>query len=392
MRVTITESIVKNTKEGFIRDDRVIGFALRVTVSGFRSFVAEGRVKGLMRRFVIGPADRFTVAEARAKARQILADMSRGVDPQTARKASRERSMTLGVMLDDYLEARSVKASTAQRYRGAVQRTLGDWLNKPIAEITPAMVRLRYETLSKRSISEANNAMRVLRAVSRRAAIVLPERADGTPAIKAIPTTGIAGAWETLERRNTLLEPAEIGPWLQGVEKVASERSKRALMTLLLTGLRIQEALGLQWKQVDEGRRRLTITDSKTGGFAKLIGPRLADMFAAWRLSGNQSGLVFEGVNDLRAALDSVVKNGGKAITPHDLRRTYASFAERAGIPFTTLKVLLNHSTRGNVTMGYVQVNETDLLHWASVVEAKILQQAQDEGEHGVIVPLRAKA
>jgi integrase len=284
-----------------------------------------------------------------------------------------------------------VKASSAKRYRGAVQRTLGDWLDKPIVEITPAMVRLRYEALSKRSVSEANNAMRVLRAVSRRAAIVLPERADGTPAIKAIPTTGIAGAWATLERRDTLLEPDEVGPWLRSVEKVASERSRRALTTLLLTGLRVQEALGLQWEQVNEDKRRLTITDSKTGAFTKVIGPRLASMFAEWRSSTSSlggKGLVFGGVNDLRAALDSVVKNGGKAITPHDLRRTFASFAERAGIPFTTLKVLLNHSTNANVTMGYVRVNETDLLHWANEVETRILAAGREDN----VIPLRATA
>jgi integrase len=385
MRVTINEMMVKNTRESlgqsFIRDDKVIGFALRTTANGFKSFIAEGRVKGQMRRFVIGPADRLTVVEARAKARTILADMTAGVDPQTARKASRERSMTLGVMLDEYLEARSVKASSATRYRGAIQRTLGDWLDKPIAEITPAMVRLRYETLCKRSISDANNAMRVLRAVSRRAMVVLPERPDGTPAIKAIPTAGIAGVWETLERRSTLLEPDEVGRWLQGVERIGSERSRRALTTLLLTGLRVQEALGLQWEQVDEGKRRLTIADSKTGEFTKIIGPNLATMFAEWR-TGSGSGLVF-GVGDLRSALNIVVKNGGKAIIPHDLRRTYASFAERAGIPFTTLKVLLNHSTNANVTMGYVRVNETDLLHWANVVEARILAAAHDK----VVVP-----
>ena len=53
-------------------------------------------------------------------------------------------------------------------------------------------------------------------------------------------------------------------------------------------------------------------------------------------------------VKDLRAALGQVEKSGGKAITPHDLRRTFASFAERAGAPITTLKVLMNHSTRGD--------------------------------------------
>jgi integrase len=283
MRTTITETLVKSSKPGFARDDKVVGFALRTTEAGFKSFVVEARVAGRVRRFTIGPADRWTVADARGEARQILAGMSAGRDPQAQRCAGRERSRTLASMLDEYVDARRVKASTAEKYRAVLRRTLPDWLNKPIAEITPAMVRIRYEALIKRSVSEANNAMRVLRAVSRRAIIVLPEQADGTPAMKVVATTALGGAWRTLERRSRVLEPVEVRAWLRGVDGLHSGRSKRALLTLLLTGLRAQEALKLDWRNVNENRRRLVISDSKTGGFVKVIGPHLAMMLGGWR-------------------------------------------------------------------------------------------------------------
>jgi integrase len=303
-----------------------------------------------------------------------------------AKQAKRERSRTLMQMLDEYIAARQVKPSTAGRYRGALSRVCGDWLTKPIAEITPALVRVRYEEIAKRSVSEANNAMRALRAVSRRAAVVLPDRADGQPAMKAIPTASLQGAWRTLKRRERVLEPQEIGPWLSSVEGLQSDRSKRALLTLLLSGLRVQEALKLDWRDVKESRRRLMIADSKTGGFTKIIGPRLAELLGEWR-SGRAKGALFA-VNDLRAALEQAVKAGGKAITPHDLRRTFASFAERAGAPMTTLKVLMNHSTRGDVTMGYVRPSEADLLHWAERIEGAILS-AREGGE---VIPLHARS
>ena len=381
MRTTITEALVRGAKPGFIRDDRVIGFGLRTTASGFKSFVVEARVSGRVRRFTISPADRSTVAEARSQARQVLAGMVRGRDPAVARRAKRERSRTLEQMLDEYITARQVKPSTASRYRGALRRACLDWLAKPIAEITPAQVRVRYEEIAKRSVSEANNAMRVLRAVSRRAMVVLPDRADGAPAMKTIPTNALQGAWRTLDRRTNVLEPHEMEPWLKGVEGLQSDRSRRALLTLLLTGLRAQEALRLDWRNVEEDRRRLIIADSKTGGFTKIIGPRLAEWLREWR-DGRAKGALFP-VNDLRAALEQVEKAGGKAITPHDLRRTFASFAERAGAAITALKVLLNHSTRGDITMGYVRPSESDLLHWAGVVEGAILAAA----EGGEIVP-----
>jgi len=235
--------------------------------------------------------------------------MHEGRDPQISRRAARERSATLEAMLEDYLDARGVKPATVEKYRSVLRRTLPDWLVKPISEITPDMVRIRYETLAKRSVSEANNAMRVLRAVSRRAEIVLPNRADGTPAMKGVATTALRGAWRTLDRRSRVLEPDEIGAWLKGADGLRSERSKRALWTLLLTGLRVQEALGLDWRDVDETKRRLVIGDSKTGRFVKIIGPQLAAMLAEWR-DGAKSGLVFQGVKDLRSALGSVETAG----------------------------------------------------------------------------------
>jgi len=377
----ITEEVVKQAKPGvavrFLRDKELKGFALRITPKGAKSFIVEARVGGrAVRRYTIGPQPRFSVAVARSKARALLANMHEGRDPQIARRAARQRSATLSAMLDGYLSARDVKASTAAKYRGVLRRTLPDWLEKPIAEITPDMVRLRYETLAKKSVSEANNAMRVLRAVSRRAEIVLPNRADGTSAMKGVATTALRGAWRTLERRSRVLEPDEIKAWLRGVDGLRSERSKRALRTLLVTGLRVQEALKLDWRDVDDAKRRLSIGESKTGGFVKFIGPQLAAMLSE-RRGGAKTGLVFEGVKDLRSALESVEKAGGKTITPHDLRRTFASFAERTGAPFTTLKVLLNHSTRNDVTTGYVRPSEDDLRHWAGTIEAALLAAAE---------------
>jgi hypothetical protein len=117
MRTRITEALIRQIppvpRTVFVRDDRLIGFALRVTPGGAKSFIAESRVSGRMRRFTIGAASRFTVDEARTAARALLADMSSGKDPQTKRRAARSRSDTLAAMLDAYIAAQNVKPSTA---------------------------------------------------------------------------------------------------------------------------------------------------------------------------------------------------------------------------------------------------------------------------------------
>src|SRR5262249_14729194 len=161
--------------------------------------IVESRVSGRMRRFTVGPVERFSVSEARLRARALLAEMHDGKDPQVKRRATRQRSDTLTTMLEAYILAKRVKDTTAEKYRAQMRRNLSDWMEKPLGEISPQMVRLRYEAILKRSISEANGTMRALRAVCRRAIKVLPDRVDGTPMMKVVPTVSLEGEWKTLD-------------------------------------------------------------------------------------------------------------------------------------------------------------------------------------------------
>ena len=86
-----------------------------MTPNGAKYFIAEGRVNGRMRRFTIGSAERFTVNEARGRAKALLAGMHDGLDPQFKKRAARERSDTLQAMLEAYLTARGVKEATARQ-------------------------------------------------------------------------------------------------------------------------------------------------------------------------------------------------------------------------------------------------------------------------------------
>ena len=43
----------------------------------------------------------------------------------------------------------------------------------------------------------------------------------------------------------------------------------------------------------------------------------------------------------------------------HDLRRSFASHAEATRMPLKTLKLLLNHATDSDVTLGYIRNRDT---------------------------------
>lgn len=84
-RRQITEKIVRDAapggKDTFIRDSKLIGFGLRITAGGVKSFIVEARVGGRPRRFTIAPVDRISVAEARGQAKELLAGNEQGPRP-----------------------------------------------------------------------------------------------------------------------------------------------------------------------------------------------------------------------------------------------------------------------------------------------------------------------
>src|SRR4051794_38272540 len=76
-----------------VRDKSVPGLRVRVGMSGTKSFVLRKRVAGKYRNVTIGRfSERFGLAEARKRARQILSDIELKADPLAALPQPRRRS------------------------------------------------------------------------------------------------------------------------------------------------------------------------------------------------------------------------------------------------------------------------------------------------------------
>lgn len=90
-RIDITEHFIDNAippsqQQVIYRDSKLIGFGLRHTCAGSKSFIVECRVNGINRRVTIGRADLFSVEEARNEAVRLLRQMVSGINPLTLRK------------------------------------------------------------------------------------------------------------------------------------------------------------------------------------------------------------------------------------------------------------------------------------------------------------------
>jgi hypothetical protein len=96
----------KNPAKGqiLIRDGEIIGFALRITPNGCKTWVWDGRIRGQMRRITIVRYPDLPLNEARAKALKIRHHIAVGGDPWEQRFLQREEP-TLGNLALHYIES-----------------------------------------------------------------------------------------------------------------------------------------------------------------------------------------------------------------------------------------------------------------------------------------------
>ena len=77
------------------RDSAIIGFGLRITSAGAKSFVVEKRINGKSRRKTLGAYGPLTVEQARNEALKFLGSVATGNDPIKKEKAQLAKNTSL---------------------------------------------------------------------------------------------------------------------------------------------------------------------------------------------------------------------------------------------------------------------------------------------------------
>lgn len=383
--------------QNFYWFDAPKGFGLRVTPTA-KSFIFEGRVNARKRRVTIGRVDAFTdLKRARADATGHADAFNRGIDPvaEKARKAAEEardeaKALTLRDAIKRYAEApkkkgrgygsgiKLKKARTIRDIHTVTERYFEGWMDDPVTAITGEMVKNRHAEIAQNAPTQANLAMRYLRAALNH---VNAESDDETPIIATNPVDRLKrlNQWADTKPKTTRIERDDISSWVNAVRteltglKHGTEH-RDALLFILLTGARLSEVFGneqdgypaLQWTDVDLDKRTVTFRDTKNRSDHKLpLGSALTEILKARKeasgkfVFGNKKD---ETSTDFRTAFSRVEKATGLRATAHDLRRTFATVANTLDISAYKLKRLLNHisGNTNDVTAGYVGEITTD--------------------------------
>ncbi len=358
------------TGQTFYRDSQLKGFGIRVGKNS-KVYFAESKIDKKTIRVTIGHHGLFTSEQARLEARSILGMLARGINPNDVDKARKAKGVTLLEVYQAYLVARSsLKSRTIYDYDRFMRTHYLDWNNKPIAEINKDMIERKHREIGERSEAQANLSMRFMRAIFN-FAIGQYEDSAGNPTILDNPVKRISQtrAWYRVDRRQTVIKPHDLPNWFKAVYALPTlsnganrEAVKDYLLLLIFTGLRREEGLSIQWRDIDLKAKTLTIPDPKnrqahtlplTDFLLELLKKRHDD-----NLEG--SPFVFAGrgikgyMDDPNKQMKLVVESSGVIFTPHDLRRTFITIAESLDISAYALKRLANHKMTNDVTAGYI--------------------------------------
>jgi integrase len=377
MKTHLTERFVKASEPNpvrniIVRDDEVIGFGLRVTTAGAKSFVLTYTIAHRERRITIGSWPEWSVTAAREKACDLKRRFDNGDDPLAERQEAREAS-TVRDLIDRYiaehvptLSARNGKDQTSM-LRKLVEP---EWGIRKVVDITEADVakllsksaagrrrphktkptRKRAKPLAGRRPTpvRANRVGEVLRKMFNLAIKPWRMRTDN-------PAIGFARNVEN--EREVFLSLEQIDRLAAALDAHENQRAADVVRFILLTGARKGEALTARPEQFNLDlaiwTKKASTTKQKKMHRVPLsrvavtfVRARLATLppDAQWLFPGDVEGKPIE---DIRRFWADIQKAAGlEGVRVHDLRHTFASLLVSGGMSLPMIGKLLGHSSR----------------------------------------------
>ncbi|HEY9680859.1 MAG TPA: tyrosine-type recombinase/integrase [Oculatellaceae cyanobacterium] len=276
---------------------------------------------------------------------------------------------TLSDAFCDLREYKKLKAGTLAYYDKLLHIYLKEWLDKPITSITRDDVRLRHAFITQScGPCAANVAMRVLSSIFTYSQFRY-RKADGQPLIAESPVLILSRLriWNRLRPKRTTIRPVELARWYEAVMRCSSEDVRDSLMLILFTGLRKNEAYRLGWSSVNFAERTLTIVDPKNGRDLTLpLSSFVFDLLKKRHRRTGKSAWVFpnkHGTGPTTCDNNSyklIAANCDIDFSPHSLRRCFVGVAHQIKIDIYTIKHILNHVGREDVTFNCYSLTHVD--------------------------------
>lgn len=330
-------------------DTVIPGFILRVTEAGTKTFSFRYRYKGKNKRYTIGKYPAISLGDARAKAKQIRAEVDEQKDPAYLKQIEKKKPIEKNIreLADRFKKHHlpKLKESTRKSYKNRIDSV-----------IIPAFGEVRLTDLDRVSIIEWLEEIAIER-----------ENPTHSNRCRAILSSMLSFAmdkgmidYNIMQRvkpvaketsRNRMYSDTEIrGLWKAFDDQ--KEPVQSVLKVLLMLGQRRGETLRMRWDQIENSVWSIPLEETK-GGRAHYVplNENVLAIIERLRPLTGASDYVFESwinhghhMNHLADAADRIRDlSGVDDFRIHDLRRTAASNMARMGTDRTVLGKVLNH-------------------------------------------------
>jgi integrase len=276
-----------------------------------------------------------TLAEARQLSATLRADVVRGELPSEMRRTTFAEYAREWIETYTGRTSRGIRYMTLQNYRDALERHAIPFLGRSLlTDIEPRDVKALAARIAASGVS--NNTVRLHLAPVR--ALFATAFEEGL--IRSNPTSGLRNTWgrqpDAEPRRRALTDPE-----LARVIDEVPDNYRLLIELMSHTGLRIGEALGLQWRDLDLDRRIMQVRRRLYEG--KLDTPK--SRFGIRDLPLTTA--ITTGLREFRDACpaedrDFVFESrAGTPLEKHNiLQRVFKPAARRAGVPWANLHTL----------------------------------------------------
>jgi len=416
--------------QAFMWDSKSPGLGLRVTASGAKAYVFQGKIHGRTVRVTIGDPRSWMIDQAQEEARRLQRLIDDGVDPRVqkleqvaadeARRAEMLRQdVTVMEAWGVYLEARKSKWSE-RHYQDHlrladlggrdVKRGKGKIVAGPLAplmalrlsSLTCDVVDTWLEGEAQRRPARARLAFSQLRA--------FVTWCDGRPEYTGLASVEICSRKELRENlpkpqsKIDCLQREQLADWFSSVRKIENPVIAAYLQALLITGARREEMAGLMWEDVDFKWRSLSIADKvEEGGRIIPLTPYLASVLLELKRCNDKppalrqtarltargevwtpSPWVFPSKSSADGKIaeprlahnEALLKAGLPHLTLHGLRRSFGTLAEWIECPTGVVAQIMGHKPSAIAEKHYRR-RPLDLLRmWHDKIEGWLLEQA----------------
>ena len=348
--------------EAFVWDDDLPAFGLRLRASGKRTWVVQYRLGTKQRRVSFGTPATHNAEEARRTARELLAKVRLGQDPQAERRKARaEAGLTFKSAIDRYI-AEHVVRRQRPRSQAETRRHLEKHA-RPLHELPLAQVDRRLISDLVGRLVQTSGPIAANRVQSSLAALFGWALRQGLT--ETNPTLGaVRPALErSRERVLSLIELAEV--W----RVCGTDDFGRIVRLLILTGQRREEVAGLRWGEIDLDKAVWSLPGTRTKNGRPhdipLSGLALATIRAVPRRAGRDLlfGVAaggFKGWGRAKERLEERIlesrrqRAAAAGIDPallaapvrwvlHDLRRSVVTHMNETGVAPHVVEAVVNH-------------------------------------------------